>query len=349
MTDVDAIRDALAAIADEAPAAERVRSTLAARARVRRQRRVLLTAGGLATAGAAAGVVGYVAVRRRPHAGPAEPAPGTIRVPYAYHPDWLPDGVGLNQLGAVVENGAVRQVSRRWQPPGVSDGALGPSVELVIGADLFGGVGPYDGAKPFDINGVEGKFKIRAFPSPPATDRRADLAWSPPDAPSLRVRYEGDGSYEDDDPLVRVARSVRPDGRSFLLNPRFGWLPDPYAAGTRTVRIGARDGGWNQEVTVYPAETAATAGGPPPRGLTVEMGTAHTHTVPMDDARPQPVRGLDGRYRSGVLAFTLPDDVAVLVYGLEATDDGPAPPDLLRVAEEFDFGDWPDMSWAGTR
>lgn len=164
--------------------------------------------------------------------------------------------------------------------------------------------------------------------------------------PPLRVRYQGDGSYEDDDPLVRIARSVRPDSRSFALRPRFGWLPDAYVDGLQTVRIGARDGGWNQVVTAHPA---AMTDGPPSRGLTVEMGTAHTHTVPMDDARPQPVRGLDGRYRGGVLAFTLPDDVAVRVYGLEATDDGPPPPDLLRVAEEFDFGDWPDLSWAGTR
>jgi hypothetical protein len=362
-TDTGAIRDALAAIAEEAPAAERVRSTLTDRARAHRHRRVLLTAGALVTAGAATGFTGYVAVRERRGTRPAGPPgdpvrvphTGPLRVPYAHHPAWLPDGVGLDQLGAVVEGGEVRLVTRRWRAPGRDDGPLGPAVELVIGDHWLGGTGPYDGAKSFDINGAEGKLKIRAFrlpadPGRPAeVDRAGDLRWDPPDAPPLRVGYTGDGSYDDDDPAVRVARSVRPDPRWFPLRPGFGWLPERFAGGALQVRFGVRAQGWYQEVTAYP-RGGRDGSGAPPRGITLEIGTAGQHGFPaFPPPRPQQVRGLDGRYLRGYLQFTLPDGNDVLIYGLDAPDEGPPPPDLLRVAEEFDFGDWPDMSWAGTR
>jgi hypothetical protein len=355
VTEIEAIRDALAAIADEAPAAERVRSTMSDRARAGRQRRVLLTAGGLVAAGAAAGFTGYVATRERHGPGPAGTTGGWLRVPYAYRPGWLPDGLGLYQLGAVVEHGDIRLIFRGWQRPTSVDAPPGRGVALTIGNHWLGAAGPFDGAKSFDINGVEGKFKIRAFRLPADTnlpaevERWGDLEWDPPNGPPVRMTFRGDGSYDDDDPAVRVARSLRPDMGSFVLRPRFGWLPDRFAGGPLSIQIGVRDEGWFQEVTAYPNDEIYTPGGPPVPGLTVQMGTVEPHTSRMEVARPVAVRGIEGWYQNGFLRFVLPDDIKVSIFGFDATDDAPPPPDMLRVAEEFDFGDPPDTSWAGTR
>ena len=98
MTNLDDIRSALAAIADEAPPAQRVRANLDVAARRQRQRRTLLRvagAGGLAASAGVAGA-GYLAARRspRPPTPTDEPGRGWLKVPYRYRPTWLPDGIG---------------------------------------------------------------------------------------------------------------------------------------------------------------------------------------------------------------------------------------------------------------
>jgi hypothetical protein len=356
MTNLDQIRSALAAIADEAPPAQRVRANLDVAARRQRQRRTLLRVAGAGGLTASAGVAGAGYLARRSPGPPAttdEPDRGWLKVPYRYRPAWLPDGIGQSGHGLLIENDLPVVVSRSWGPAPDVPYAIGPVVRLVVGAHPLTAGGDFDGAEPVDVNGTTGLLKIRAFPTSDS-ERSAELAWQPPDAPPLSVHLIGAGPRDGEiDPLLRIARSVRRDQRHFWVNPRFGWLPDDIAPVPWTFSVSNQDGVWSEQLESDVFHHRVKTGEPTPRGLRVEIGPA-VDGGEMNRAETSPVRvrGLDGlKADDRVLYFTLPDGIKVNLmitpYGSEQPASHLA--DALRIAEELDFGQWPDMAWVNSR
>ena len=91
---------------------------------------------------------------------------------------------------------------------------------------------------------------------------------------------------------------------------------------------------------------------PVPRSMRIEMGWNVFAATLGGDPIPQRVRGLDGfRIGNQHVYFMLPDGVQVhmMLVMVGGQEHRPTLPDLLRIAEEFDFGSWPDISWLGAR
>ena len=155
------------------------------------------------------------------------------------------------------------------------------------------------------------------------------------------------------DPLLRIARSVRRDQQHFWVNPRFGWLPDDIASVPWTFSVSSQDGAWSEQT----GERRL-----PPPGQDRRTGSARTtgrdrpgcHLARSNRAETRRCgyaawTALQADDR--VLYFTLPDGIQVRLmitpYGSEQPASDLA--DALRIAEELDFGQWPDMSWVNSR
>jgi hypothetical protein len=351
MIDAEAIRAAFAAIADETVSPERVRATLAARARRHRQRRIVLRTAGAGAAAAIAGTVGLDVWRR---SGSVQdgfpqlaggPGGGWLEVPLRYRPTWLPTGYGQAGIDLIVADQQAAAVARTWQPAGPPGSGLTPSVRLTVGwHDRL--PQPRGRADNVAVNGVDGEVV-----QSDSTEALTSVRWQPPGQPPLMVTVlrEGEPDRRRDDAL-RVARSLRSTTGRVWVGPRFGWLPPEFAAVPWTFVVGF-DSAWQESVAVYTEE----------RALVVCIGPeAHKGLFDRAAAEPIRVRGLDGwkNQPNGQLFVTLPDGIEVFLQfdpGAPQGSSSPdAPradpiPDLVRIVEAFDFGPWPDMSWVGTR
>lgn len=341
MIDTDAIRSAFAALADEAPPSDRIRASLAARARRHRQRRLVLRLAGAGTVAAATGA-GATAVWRlaQPpassfpalHAGPGG---GWLRVPLRFRPTWLPRGYGEGERTVVVDGPQAPVLSRGWQPA-----ATDHKISLLIGwhpsldPDL-----PRGQPATVDVNGVPGRL-VQTGEEGPGTY----LTWQPPGQPQLLLSvHTGDGADTRRDLALRVARSVRPDPEATWVGPRFGWLPPDLATAPWRLSHGFQDTNWIQDVTVT---------GPGGRQLLISTGSsaamrlANTFTT-----TPIRIRDWDGWQvpETKQLFLTLPDGVEVAAQLDDGPPDEQTMPTLIRVIEAFDFGPWPDMTWLGGR
>ncbi len=355
MIDREAIRDAFAAIADEAPSPQRIQATLAARTRQHRQRRIVLRVAGIGVAAATVGATGVEVWRllQQPEAGfPAMaggPGGGWLDVPLRYRPTWLPRGYGQANRTVLVADDQAAAVSLDWRPDGSASDGLTPTVGLTIGW--------HDALEPnrptgrrtenVDVNGVVGQLILTdGEPSSPY------VIWQPPGQPQLIVSVMTRDDLDEQRAIaLRVARSVQPDQRHTSVGPRFGWLPADLAAAPWMFVLGHDDATWVQ--------TLSTRGANDHRQLDVSIGPdVHKDNFIRDQAQPIQVRGFDGWQvpDNGQLFLTLSDGVEVSLQLLSpASEDGmsgPNPntvPDLVRIVEELDFGPWPDMTWVGIK
>jgi hypothetical protein len=336
MIDAEAIRGALAALADEAPPADRVRATLAGRARRHRQRRLVLRLAGAGTLAATTGVVAAGAWRlTRPSESEfpvldGGPGGGWLEVPLRFRPSWLPHRYGEAARTVVVDGDGAPVVSRDWQR-----GAAGGGISLLVGwhASLDPNR-PSGQQSTVDINGVAGQL-VRVGGQGVSTY----LSWQPPGQPQLMVSVlTEDGASTQRDVAIRVARSVRPDPASTWVGPRFGWRPPDLATVPWQLRHGFDGANWVQDVTVN---------GPGGQQLIISMGPGLAHRFENTMAsEPIQIRGWSGRLvpENGQLFLTMPDGVEVFVQLDSESGD-----EMVRIMEEFDFGPWPDMRWVGGR
>ncbi|MGN9908626.1 hypothetical protein ACTMTJ_13870 [Phytohabitans sp. LJ34] len=341
MIDTDAIRGAFAALADQAPPPDRIRASLAIRARRHRQRRLVLR---LAGAGAAAATTGVAAAGvwrlTRPtepafpvlHAGPGG---GWSRVPLRFRPAWLPHGYGEGQRSVVVDGTQAPVLSRTWQP-----GTPDQLISLLIGSHpSLEADRPSGRATTIDVGGVPGEL-VQVGDQPPATH----LTWQPPGQPRLIVSVlTDDGADAQQDVAVRVARSVRPDPGHTWVGPRFGWLPPDFATVPWRLQQGFDDASWAQHVAVDAADG---------RQLLITMGSSASSRLENTFATtPVRIRGLSGWQvpENRQVFLTFPDGVEVFAQLEDGPDREQTMPDLIRILEEFEFGPWPDMSWIGGR
>ncbi|MEV0393961.1 hypothetical protein [Polymorphospora rubra] len=358
MIDSAAIREALTAIADEAPEPERIHANLAGLTRRHRQRRLVLRLAGAGAAAAAVGV-GGLGTRRlldRPDTGhpevPGGPGGGWLETPLRHRPGWLPAGYGESSRTVLVAGEEAAVVSYQWEKaagagPGTAIVSLTVGWHESLEADR-----PTGPTHDVDVAGVAGQVVRRT--GNPEAGPDPYVIWQLPGEPQLIVTVLGDGTSEQrENVALRVARSVRPVPGHLQVGPRPGWLPADLATRPWRLSLDYQGTDWRQTV-------AAT--GTDGRQLLVISGPrTHTGLVGQPAAQPVPVLGLTGWHtpESNQLSFTLPDEVAVLIQLDQPGSTGDpggasAPPpvpvaDLVRIAEEFDFGPWPDMSWVGAR
>lgn len=351
MIDKEAIRGAFAAIADEAPSPERIQTTLAARTRQHRQRRVVLRVAGMGVAAATVGATGAGVWRllQQPDAHfPAiggGPGGGWLDVPLRYQPTWLPRQYGQSNRAVLVADDQAAAVSLDWRPGGSATDGLAPTVGLTIGwHDVLEPNRPTGRTENVDVNGVAGQL-IR-------TDGERSspyVIWQPPGQPQLIVSVMTNDDLDEQRAIaLRVARSVQPDQRHTSVGPRFGWLPADLAAVPWMFALGHDGVTWVQNLSTIGANG---------RQLDVSIGR-DVHKDQTNRDQPIQVREFHGWQvpDSGQLFLTLSDGVEVRLQLLSpVSQDGmssPNPntvPELIRIAEEFDFGPWPDMTWVGTK
>ncbi|GAA2349520.1 hypothetical protein [Dactylosporangium salmoneum] len=330
--DLDAIREAVAALADEAHPEQRIRARLEARARAYRQRRLLLR---LAGATAAVAATGGAALAARDLLGPhrrttpptpptghgdfpgvsAGPGGGWARPPVQWGPGWLPDRYGLVAVEAVGTGDRVTGVGRRWsvytQPLyerkmlGLYTGPFGPFLRDRTGD-------PQD----VDINGVPGRLAY--------DERGLTLTWQPAGEPELTVTAFDDADMEAAvERALQFARSLQRDQRTVAVGPRFAGSP----AWHFTLTVDTIALHWLQ-VLESPDVTRVTMGPGVGEGLEALGGHAQTR-----------VRGTDAWLLNGVPALL----VKFGDYSLTA--DAPAP----DVVESMDLGPVPSVDWFGER
>ncbi|MCW6006469.1 hypothetical protein K1W54_18075 [Micromonospora sp. CPCC 205371] len=336
MIDAEAIRDAFAALADEAPDARPVRAALAGRARRHRQRRLVLRLAGAGTLAATTGVAVAGVWRLTRPSDPdfpvldGGPGGGWLEVPLRFRPSWLPHRYGEAGRGFIVDGDRAPVLSRDYQR-GSAEGVISLLVGWHTSLDPNR---PSGTASTVDINGSPGQL-VRVDSNGLATY----VSWQPPGQPQLMVSVlTGDGAAVQRDVALRVARSVRPDPGLTWVGPRFGWRPPDLA--TKPWQLSQRYDGadWMQDVTVN------GAGG---RQLIISMGPGAAQRFENTFAsEPIQIGEWIGRLvaENGQLFLTLPDGVEAFVQLDSASND-----QMVQTMEAFDFGPWPDMSWVGGR
>lgn len=335
MIEAEAIRDAFAALADEAPAADRIHATLAGRARRHRQRRMVLRVAGAGALAATAGVAAAGAWRLTRPSDPGfpvvdgGPGGGWLEVPLRFRPSWLPHRYGEVRRGFIVVGDEAPMHSRDYGPD------ANGGIQLVVGwhASMEEGR-PTGPSSTVDINGVAGQV-LQVGDGQVATY----VTWQPSGAPQLIVSVVGGADADGQrDVAVRVARSVRPDTALMWIAPRFGWLPPGLAGRPWQVTLEFDGVEWMQGVTVT---------GPDARQLGVSMGPGIGRRFETTAASvPIRIGDWSGRHMPeiGQLFLTATDGVEIFVQL-----DGDSGGEVIRVMEEFDSGPWPDMSWVGQR
>jgi hypothetical protein len=340
MTDVDAIRAAIGAIADEAHPPQRVRAVLDARTRYHKQRRLLLRAAGVVAAATATGAGGVAVYRLSRSAGTAfpeivgGPGGGWLRVALRWRPDWLPEGHGTTSLGAVIDGTGVVSAVRTWTPPQRPDGPNLAFVSLASGwSDVYAQFPTAARTDRVDIGGVPGE--LSSFDSGAVL-----LSWQPAGQPRLSVSVgvdDGDAERERDI-AVRVARSLRPDPGTFAVGPRPGSLPGVFAGRPWLYTLKAEGTMWTQSVLIRNGDADLEVWAAPDVRPLFDIGGAQP--IDIDGARAW----LDMRdHGLSVLFVEQLDNRDVQV---STTVDGV---DLPQVVREFDLGPVPDMTWYGSQ
>ncbi|MER7282362.1 hypothetical protein ABT369_48815 [Dactylosporangium sp. NPDC000244] len=334
----DAIRGAIATIADRAHAPQRITAALDARTRVMRQRRLVLRAAGAAVAVAAVG--GGLEVYRSV-AGPGRPGePGSPKAPGGFpkvaggpgggwleatatwRPGFLPDGYGQVMASVLVSGGAAAATSRGWAPaPGT--GTTGATVTLIIGDD---GPPRHTGGT-VSINGVEAEVLDRI-------EGASGVTWVPAGGQRLTVIVTGSDRTVERDMAVAVAESLRPDSTKIAVGPRLGFLPDPFTSGSWWYTARADGTAWSIDLAVNG----------PSSSLTLEFGPAVQRSFDPAGAQPVRVRNADGLLsKSGDQLFVPQDGYNLLITAPQSGLE------LPRIAEGLEVGPVPDVSWYGSR
>jgi hypothetical protein len=159
-----------------------------------------------------------------------------------------------------------------------------------------------------------------------------------------------------------VATSLRPDRGHTWVGPRFGWLPGVLATTPWLYEVRPNGATWQEDFVLNYVRGAQSG------QLSVSIGPdAFPGSLDLSRFEPVRVHGVDGWRPAepgmAQLYLTLADGVQVMLNfgGVSAYEPPSGPPynrpsqdpdqmtDLLRVAEELDFGPWPDMSWVGSR
>ncbi|WP_433076683.1 hypothetical protein ACQP1P_32570 [Dactylosporangium sp. CA-052675] len=336
----DAIRGAIATIADRAHAPQRITAALDARTRVMRQRRLVLRAAGAAVAVAAVG--GGLEVYRSA-AGPGTGRPGDpgspkepggfpkvaggpgggwLEATATWRPTFLPDGYGQVMASVLVSGGTAAATSRGWVPAPGTD-TTGASVTLIIGDD---GPPRHTGGT-VSINGVEAELLDRI-------EAAAGVTWVPAGGQRLTVIVTGTDRTVERDMAVAVAESLRPDSARIAVGPRLGFLPDPFQSRPWWYTARADGTAWSIDLAVNG----------PSSSLTLEVGPAVQRSFDPAGAQPVRVRNADGLLSRGGDQLFVPQDG----YNLSVT----APQsglDLPKIAEALEVGPVPDVSWYGSR
>ncbi|WP_433616425.1 hypothetical protein ACQP2P_14650 [Dactylosporangium sp. CA-139114] len=338
----DAIRGAVAAIADRAHAPQRITAGLDARTRVMRQRRLVLRAAGAAVAVAAVGG-GLEVYRSAAGTGAGRPEePGSPKAPGGFpkvaggpgggwleaaatwRPTFLPDGYGQVMASVLVSGGAAAATSRGWAPAPGTD-TTGASVTLIVGDD---GPPRHTGGT-VSINGVEAEVLDRI-------EAASGVTWVPAGGQRLTVIVTGSDRTVERDLAVAVAESLRPDSTKIAVGPRLGFLPEPYKSGSwwYTARADLYGPAWSVDLAVNG----------PGSSLTLVFGPAVQRSFDPAGAEPVRVRGADGLLSKGGDQLFVPQDG----YNLSITAPQPGL-DLPVVAQALDVGPVPDISWYGSR
>jgi hypothetical protein len=356
------IRAALERIAERAPDGVGLRAGLAGRARLRRQRRTIVLAGGAAAATVAAGVPAATLWPRRkaPAVAPSEPAQPPNRIPLRWRPAWLPDGLVELRRSASFDD-EVTEWLRGWGPhPTYDRGRKGlPAVVLWMARDRdLPKIG-----RPVSINGGPGRIHNDAGAP------ECGVLWLGAPGQLLTVSVTKMPPTGDPEEIgLRVARSVVADPLAVCeVTVAFGWLPPGYGDTQQTFDLG---------VSVKPGEPVTPAA----RVESVFLRPANaapaalaTLTIGVDRPRPEGAQDVTVRGRPGWLVWNEQDESVVYVR----LDDGrplvltvevaqihgavhmPLPSDrnrrawtrdeLLRVVDEIRLGPVPDLSWVGRR
>ncbi|MFB9446840.1 hypothetical protein Dvina_24235 [Dactylosporangium vinaceum] len=334
MTDADAIRAAIAAIADEAHPAAHIRATLDAHARRHRQRRLVLRTAGALAAASVAGAGGLAAYRRTrpedlvfpPIAG--GPGGGWLTAGLGWRPTWLPAGYGRTSLGAVVDGSQVVVVSHEWgrgQRPGeLSE----PFVALTAGwSDAYAASPQVVRTDRVELGGASAEMRTYA------DDGGVLLTWQPATGPRLSVSAGSRDAERDRSVAVRIAKSLRPDTGTFAIGPKFGWQPASIASRPWMYSLGVVNLSWVQNLSVRFGEGELTMTIGPRLEPLFDLGTGRSVDVGGGAA------WLDER--GG-------DLFAKDLSGRDVQLSGDSE-DLPRVLRELDLGPVPDMGWYGTR
>lgn len=327
------VRAALEHMAGRAPDPERIRAGLQRRARVHRQRRALLVAGGVAAAAGAVAVPSVVLLPRSPERSLLGAGPVSLR----YRPAWLPAGFVESSRSATVRDGRVAAEARVWKPSeelGDSHG-YGPVARIWMDArpeavDLSGRTAPV----------MVGRVEGGLFRDGETLAGRAiyRVAWPRGDGGSFTVTVR---SVDDSDEVaLRVAESVAPDADAVLEPPvEPGWLPeqvpaDPY-------HLSVFESGYGVE-----ADLGLGGAGRP----TLRFHLGGIWGGP--SATPEQRRTVTVRDTSVLLylaerswsAHLVLDDGRNLVID---AGQGVSDEDLLRVWEQLHVLPLPDTSWMG--
>jgi hypothetical protein len=334
MTEVDAVRAAIAAIADEAHPAARIRATLDAHLRRHRQRRLVLrTAGALAVV-TAAGSGGLAAYRlARPDESefpqiPGGPGGGWLTAGLGWRPAWLPAGYGRTALDTVVDGSRIVATEHVWSRPQRPGELSDAFVSVTAGwSDTYAGSPETARTDRVDIGSLSAQMLTYT------DDGGVLLTWQPATGPRLSVSAGSRDAERDRNLAVRIAKSLRPDTATFAVGPRPGWLPETFADQPWMYTLRAQGLAWMQNLSVrYGTNELSMTIAPQLQpyfdlttGRSIDIGGA---TAWLDQGGSELfAKGLGGR--------------DVQLSG-DATD-------LARVVREFDFGPMPDMSWYGTR
>ena len=339
MTDSNAIRDAINAIADRAHPPQRIRAAVEARSRFYRQRRLVLRTTGAAATAAVAGIggVGVYRLTRRGGTGfpsiVGGPGGGWLHAEPRWRPGWLPDGFGLTSLGAVVDGDTAVVATRTWTRPQQTGQRTTPFIGLTTGwSDPYAPGSVTGETRAVDVDGTAGELRT--------LDDGAGvwLTWQPAGEPKLTVSVSLPGADSEEERAVatRVAESLRRDPETVPIGPRAGWLPPEFATRPWMFTLAELDGTWAQHITVSTPSTE----------LIVAMGPGVGRSWNTDGGRQIRIGGVDawlGPDNSAWLLMPFPGGIDVLVSTFTTGAD------LVRIVENLDVGPVPDMTWYGGR
>ncbi|WP_433831592.1 hypothetical protein ACQP2E_13910 [Actinoplanes sp. CA-015351] len=284
------IKDAFDAIAATAVSPERVRARIDARARVHRQRRLLLAGAGFATVAAAVGVPLALGERigepAPPGFSPAPPEVAPVRVravSLMYAPAWLPDGVAERYRAVRFEtlNSEAFGGTRSWYPEGSPYSVQVPegSVTFSIGERIAEG----ETGAPVTIGSADGTTWV--------TDT-AFVQWQPEGGPWMTVSVYGTG----DDAVIalRVARSVAATTATALVTMTSPVTPPGYDHGTALFEVYPTSGGGAQSLIFTSSDgrsayTLSTS--PPESGEPFKAVTRNGLTVYLPEEAPDAIGG----------------------------------------------------------
>ncbi len=382
----DLIREALQRGAELAVDPERIRSALPARAaarRVRQWRYGVLSAAAIAVAVAVAVAVPVLALRgTRAGPGPdsaasaaistapsgavpsvaASPEPGVIRVPLRYSPSWLPPGLTERRRDVPIPsisdgpNGDHRTIDRTWSsvPFGAPSYFIPEMATPVLSLSVhdLGGVPttPNPGDTVVDINGAQGWFQpVAKFTEDPTGPT---LTWRP-DPQTVLVLMEAGLRLESAD-MLRVARSVQPDGRQVEVPLRLSHLP-------AAIRLMSAACAGNSRTAWQCTVNAGRSSDGPGRNVDIALGTGteapqggEATTVAGRPARfvTRDTYPIPGKLETDVyLVVDLGEGLLLTLTDSGLAEVGPAPytrTELVHLAEGIEVGP-AEVSWLGAR